>query len=289
MSCVLEFQGVERVMERGRTPKISVRGVSKTFPGRCGPVPGGRGVTALDGIDLDVHDGEFFCLLGPSGCGKTTLLNILAGFERPSAGEVLIDGVPVSRPHPKRITIFQEYALLPWRSVLGNVEFGLEVAGVPQLERRRVALELIELVGLRGYEGRMPWELSGGMRQRVAVARALAVDPDVLFMDEPFGALDAMTRLRMEEELARIWVEKRKTIVFVTHDIDEAIYLADRVGVMTSQPGRIKRVVEIPLGRPRDRMSFDFVKIKVEIQAEFELIPRSTFVTAACAWGTGAV
>ncbi len=273
-------------MERGRTPKISARSVSKTFASRCGSVPGSRGITALDGVDFDIYDGELFCLLGPSGCGKTTLLNILAGFERPSTGEVLIDGVPVSKPHPKRVTIFQEYALLPWRSVLGNVEFGLEVAGLPQFERRRVALGLIELVGLRGYEGRMPWELSGGMRQRVAVARALAVDPDIFFMDEPFGALDALTRLKMEEELTRIWLEKRKTIVFVTHDIDEAIYLADRVGVMTSHPGRIKRVVEIPLGRPRDRTSFDFIKIKVEIQAEFELVPGSAFVAVACAQGT---
>lgn len=262
----------------GSAPKIRIRGVSKTFAGNHQSVAGGGDLTALQGVDLEVRDGEFFCLLGPSGCGKTTLLNLLAGYDRPSSGEILIDGVPVVKPHPRRITIFQEYALLPWRTVLGNVEFGLELAGVPRAARRRTAGELIRLVGLEGFEGRMPWELSGGMRQRVAVARALAVDPEILFMDEPFGALDAMTRLKMEEELTRIWLDKRKTIVFVTHDIDEAIYLADRVAVMTPNPGRIKRVVEIPLGRPRDRTSYDFLKIKAEIYGEFELARRQPFI-----------
>ena len=218
---------------------------------------------ALEEINLEIYEGEFLCLLGPSGCGKTTLLNIMAGFERPSSGSVLIDGVEVDKPHPKRITIFQEYALLPWRSVLGNVEFGLEMARVPKKERQVKARELLKLVGLADVESKMPRELSGGMRQRVAVARSLAVDPDILFMDEPFGALDALTRIRMEEELAGIWLEKKKTIVFVTHDIDESVYLADRIVVLSALPGRIREIIPIDSGRPRDRTSIEFIRLKI--------------------------
>jgi len=246
--------------------KIKVCSVSKQWPSAAGeqglrePSP-----AALEAVDLDIYEGEFLCLLGPSGCGKTTLLNILAGFEQPSSGRVLIDGEAVEKPHPKRITIFQEYALLPWRTVLGNVEFGLEMAQVPKEERRRKAREMLDLVGLNGVEGRMPWELSGGMRQRVAVARSLAVDPDVLFMDEPFGALDALTRIRMEEELVRIWLQKKKTIVFVTHDIDEAVYLADRIAVFSALPGRIREIIPAFAGRPRDRTGFDFVRLREKV------------------------
>jgi NitT/TauT family transport system ATP-binding protein len=253
--------------------KIQICSVSKHWSGAAGQ-PGAQetnDLAALEDVDLEVYEGEFLCLLGPSGCGKTTLLNILAGFERPSSGRVLIDGVVVERPHPKRITIFQEYALLPWRSVLGNVEFGLEMARVPKKERQRQAQELIDWVGLAGVEGKMPWELSGGMRQRVAVARSLAVDPDILFMDEPFGALDALTRIRMEEELVRIWLQKKKTVVFVTHDIDEAVYLADRIVVFSACPGRIQEIILAPADRPRDRTSFDFIRLREKAFAALTL------------------
>jgi NitT/TauT family transport system ATP-binding protein len=253
--------------------KIKVSSVSKQWSVAAGKqgLHEGQRFAALEDVSLEVYEGEFLCLLGPSGCGKTTLLNILAGFERPTSGSVLIDGAPVEKPHPRRITIFQEYALLPWRTVLGNVEFGLEMARVPKQQRRRKAKELLDLVGLTGAEGKMTWELSGGMRQRVAVARSLAVDPDVLFMDEPFGALDALTRIRMEEELVRIWLQKKKTIVFVTHDIDEAVYLADRIVVFTALPGRIREIIPASAGRPRDRTGFDFVRLREKVFAALSL------------------
>jgi NitT/TauT family transport system ATP-binding protein len=260
--------------------KIKVCSVSKHFtaaPGDKGKL-GGSDFAALEEINLEIYDGEFVCLLGPSGCGKTTLLNILAGFERPSSGSVLIDGEAVGKPHPKRITIFQEYALLPWRTVQDNVEFGLEIAGVPKKVRSQKVMELLEMVGLTGVEAHLPWELSGGMRQRVAVARSLAVDPDILFMDEPFGSLDAITRMEMEEEITRIWQEENKTIVFVTHDIEEAIYLADRIAIMSHQPGRIDNVIRVNLGRPRDRTSADFLSIRDKIYDEFKLKIRKPFV-----------
>lgn len=246
--------------------KMKVRSVNKQWPERRGgDRKAGEEIAVLKEIDLDIHEGEFLCLLGPSGCGKTTLLNILAGFERPSSGSVLIDDAASDGPHPKRITIWQDYALFPWRTVLGNVEFGLEMTATPKAERRRKAKELLELVGLTGEEKKMTWELSGGMRQRVAVARSLAVDPDVLFMDEPFGALDALTRIKMEEELIRIWQRKRTTIVFVTHDIDEAVYLADRIAVFTALPGRILQIIPAPAGRPRDRTTLDFIRLREKV------------------------
>lgn len=256
-------------------PSVKIRActVSKHFTA----VPGdkallmGAAAAVLEDVNLEIYEGEFVCLLGPSGCGKTTLLNILAGFERPSSGRVLIDGEAVEKPHPKRITIFQEYALLPWRTVQGNVEFGLEIAGVPKKERSRKVEELLELVGLTGVETRLPRELSGGMRQRVAVARSLAVDPDILFMDEPFGALDALTRIKMEEELVRIWLQKKKTVVFVTHDIDEAVYLADRIVVFSALPGRIREIIPAVSGRPRDRTSLDFVRLREKVFAALAL------------------
>jgi len=253
--------------------KIKVCAVSKKWPLAAGErgLAENKNLAALESVDLEIYEGEFLCLLGPSGCGKTTLLNILAGFERPSSGHVLIDGEVVQKPHPKRITIFQEYALLPWRSVLGNVEFGLEMARVPKKERQGKARELLELVELTGAESMMPRELSGGMRQRVAVARSLAVDPDILFMDEPFGALDALTRIRMEEELVRIWLQKKKTIVFVTHDIDEAVYLADRIAVFTVLPGRIREIIPDAAGRPRDRTGYDFVRLREKVFASLSL------------------
>ncbi|MEU0395487.1 ABC transporter ATP-binding protein [Streptomyces sp. NPDC006208] len=226
------------------TAKISFRGISKTFP-----VKGGhRDVIALDGIDLDIAAGEFTVIVGPSGCGKSTLLDLLGGLSRPTSGEILLDGEPVTGPGLDRGIVFQQYALLPWRTALGNVEFGLEATGVPRRERSGRARDYLALVGLTGFEDRHPHELSGGMRQRVAIARSLAYDPDVLLMDEPFAALDAQTRESLQDELLRIWQRTGKTIVFITHGIDEAVRLGQRVAVLTSRPGRIKEIVPIGLG-----------------------------------------
>ncbi|MFD4137767.1 MULTISPECIES: ABC transporter ATP-binding protein [unclassified Streptomyces] len=226
------------------TAKISFRGISKTFP-----VKGGHpDVTALDGIDLDIAAGEFTVIVGPSGCGKSTLLDLLGGLSRPTGGEILLDGEPVTGPGLDRGIVFQQYALLPWRTALGNVEFGLEATGVPRRERAGRARDYLALVGLTGFEDRHPHELSGGMRQRVAIARSLAYDPDVLLMDEPFAALDAQTRESLQDELLRIWQRTGKTIVFITHGIDEAVRLGQRVAVLTSRPGRIKEIVPIGIG-----------------------------------------
>lgn len=246
--------------------KIEVKGVTKSFQSRKKAEQ-----RVLNDVHLEIYEGEFVCLLGPSGCGKTTLLNLLAGFEKPSTGTVSIDGRQVKGPHPKHITIFQNYGLFPWRDVLKNVEYGLEVDGVPAAERRQKAMEYVKMVGLENFVNHHPAELSGGMQQRVAIARALAVDPDIIFMDEPFGALDAITRIKMQDEIERIWLEKHKTIVFVTHDIDEAVYLADRVVVMTPHPGKISKIINIELGRTRNRNHWDFIKYRDQIFMEFSL------------------
>ena len=234
------------------TPKIEFEQVRKTFLARARsarhrrPDRGADGeFTALDGVDLSIEAGEFVVVVGPSGCGKSTLLDLLGGLSRPTGGRILLDGQPVSRPGLDRGIVFQQYALLPWRTALGNVEFGLEATRVPRRERAAHAREYLELVGLTGFEGRHPHELSGGMRQRVAIARSLAYDPDVLLMDEPFAALDAQTRESLQDELLRIWQRTGKTVVFITHGIEEAVYLGQRVAVMTSRPGRIKQVVPI--------------------------------------------
>src|SRR3954466_13693890 len=223
------------------TAKISVRGVSKVFSAR------GREVTALHDVSLDVHSGEFLVIVGPSGCGKSTLLDLLGGLGTVSAGEIRIDDRPVTGPGPDRGIVFQQYALLPWRTALSNIEFGLEAAGASPRGRAERARHFLDLVGLSGFADRYPHELSGGMKQRVAIARSLAVDPDVLLMDEPFAALDAQTRESLQDELLRIWEHTGKTIVFITHGIEEAVYLGQRVAVMTSRPGRIKQVVDVPL------------------------------------------
>jgi NitT/TauT family transport system ATP-binding protein len=223
------------------TAKIVFENVGKTFTAR------GRTVTALQDINLDVRDGEFLVIVGPSGCGKSTLLDLLGGLSEISTGRILVDGKPVTGPGLDRGIVFQQYALLPWRTAQGNVEFGLEAKGVSRRERVAKAREYLDLVGLTGFHDRYPHELSGGMKQRVAIARSLAFDPDVLLMDEPFAALDAQTRDGLQDELLRIWEKTGKTIVFITHGIEEAVYLGQRVAVLTSRPGRIKQVVDVPI------------------------------------------
>jgi NitT/TauT family transport system ATP-binding protein len=222
-------------------PKIRFENVGKTFSAR------GRTVTALQDIDLDVRDGEFLVIVGPSGCGKSTLLDLHGGLSEISSGRILVDGKPVTGPGLDRGIVFQQYALLPWRTAQGNVEFGLEAKGAGRRERVAKAREYLDLVGLSGFHDRYPHELSGGMKQRVAIARSLAYDPEVLLMDEPFAALDAQTRDGLQDELLRIWEKTGKTIVFITHGIEEAVYLGRRVAVLTSRPGRIKQVVDVPI------------------------------------------
>lgn len=226
--------------------RIELIDVSKSF------VDARRGRTlALDRISIAIKDGEFVCLLGPSGCGKSTILNLVAGFEQATSGQVLLGGSSVTRPGPDRGMVFQEPMLFPWLNVLDNVTFGPRMAGAAREDYLEAADRYLQLVGLRGFERHHSWELSGGMRQRVALARAWISNPKVLLMDEPFAALDAQTRLLMQELLVRIWEETRTTVVFVTHDVEEAIYLADRVLVMTSRPGLIKDEINVPFGRPR--------------------------------------
>ncbi len=236
-------------------------------------------VTALKHFDLQVARGEFVSLVGPSGCGKSTFLNIALGLLRPDEGDVHLDGKRILGPGPERAMVFQEFGLLPWRTVLANVELGLELKGVPSAERHRRALALVHAVGLRGFERHYPHELSGGMKQRVGLARALATEPEVLLMDEPFAALDAQTRDLMQAELLQIWEQSRKTVLFVTHSIEEAAYLSDRVIVMSARPGRTKGVIPVRLPRPRDyemRLSpaFNELKLKIWNALKEELLPR---------------
>ncbi len=236
---------------------VSIRDLGKAFPKDDGTV-----TQALADVNLDIQDQEFICMVGPSGCGKTTLLRIIAGLETPTAGEVTVDGNAVIGPDPKRGMVFQEYSLFPWRRVIDNVAFGLEMKGVGKEERRKTADHYIDMVGLSQFRNAYPFELSGGMRQRVAIARALANDPDVLLMDEPFGALDAQTRNRMQRELLSLWAETKQTIVFVTHSVDEAVYLADRIVVLSQRPGTVREIISIPWSRPRDRTSAEFAEVR---------------------------
>ena len=240
-------------------PKIQVQRVTRTFG------PPGRAIPALAEVDLDVAERELVCLLGPSGCGKSTLLNIIAGFLPPSSGTVLVDGHAVTGPAPERGVVFQEYALFPWLTVTGNVEFGLRLRARPAAERRRTVDRYLDLVGLRAHADKYPTQLSGGMKQRVAIARALANDPAVILMDEPFGALDAQTRETLQDELSKIQRVEHKTILFVTHSIREAVYLADRVVVMTSVPGRIRQIFPIKLPEVRDRFAPEFTQYESDI------------------------
>jgi NitT/TauT family transport system ATP-binding protein len=242
---------------------IQGRSVNHTFrPPNRGPV------RALHGFDIDVNEGEFLSIVGPSGCGKSTFLNVLLGLIKPDSGDLRMHGKPIVGPGPDRAMVFQEFGLLPWRTVQNNVELGLELKRTPPAQRRDISRQLIEMVGLTGFEGHYPHELSGGMKQRVGLARALATDPDVLLMDEPFAALDAQTRDLMQAELLRIWQAAKKTVLFVTHQIEEAIYLSDRVMVMTKRPGRAKKLFCIDLARPRDyemRVTPEFNELKLEI------------------------
>jgi NitT/TauT family transport system ATP-binding protein len=220
----------------------------------------GQSMSVLENINLEVFEGEFVCVLGPSGCGKSTLLSTMAGFLTPTSGEVRIDGDVVRGPDPRRIFVFQERGVFPWLTVEGNIGFGL--SKLPRTERTQRIEHYVKMVGLEGFEKSYPHELSGGMKQRVEVARALAVNPDVMFLDEPFGALDSITRMVMRGELLRIWHAERKTILFVTHDIDEAVQLADRVVVMSARPGRIQQIVPIDIAHPRDISSPRYLELR---------------------------
>lgn len=226
---------------------------------------------ALKDVSFEVEKGEFICLLGPSGCGKSTLLNVMAGFEKAESGSVIIDGKHVTEPSVKHVTIFQNYGLLPWRTVLKNIELGLESKIKNKTARKELAQKYIQLVDLEKFETAHPNQLSGGMQQRVSIARALAVNPDILFMDEPFGALDAMTKIKLQNDIYKIAKTENKTVIFVTHDIEEAVYLADRIVVMTPNPGKIKTILNVKLPTDRDRTSSDFIEIRDRVFKAFDM------------------
>ena len=238
---------------------VSLRNLCMRFAGKRN----GDSIQVLENINAEVVEGEFVCLVGPSGCGKSTLLNIVAGFLEPTSGEVLVEGNPVRGPDPRRIFVFQENGVFPWLNVSDNICFGLRRQ--TRQERNRILAHYIDMVGLNGFERAYPRELSGGMKQRVEIARALAASPDIIYMDEPFGALDFMTRLKMRADLVRIWQSEKKTILFVTHDIEEAVQLADRVLVMSNRPATIQKIVEIDLPRPRDLDSPGYLEKRDQI------------------------
>jgi NitT/TauT family transport system ATP-binding protein len=252
---------------------IEIQGLSKHYR------DGDSVVQALDDVNLTVQDNEFITLLGPSGCGKTTLLRAVAGLNRQSAGSIKVDGWDVQGPSPERAMVFQNFALLPWATVIDNIAFGLTMAGVGKKQRRDEARELAHLVGLTGFENARPAQLSGGMQQRVGLARALAVKPKMFLMDEPFGALDEQTKRVMQDVLLDIWERQRTTVLFVTHSIDEAVLMADRVVVMSPRPGRIHKVVDVPLPRPRTR--------EVEMQPEFLSMKADLWETVAALGNLG--
>ena len=247
--------------------RLLIEEVSRVYPGAHGRPP----TRALDPTTLAVADNDFICVLGPSGCGKSTLLRIVAGLDRPSGGRVLLDGAPVAGPGADRGMVFQSYTLFPWLTVEENIRFGLREQGLPEAEQRRIAAHYVARVGLKGFERHLPKMLSGGMQQRTALARALANDPKILLLDEPFGALDNQTRALMQELLLGIWETDRKTVLFVTHDIDEAIFMANRVAVMTARPGRIKRDIAVTLPHPRHytlKTTAEFSAYKAELTEE---------------------
>lgn len=246
---------------------IEIKDVSKIYE------RDGEPFHALSHVSLEIEKGEFICLLGPSGCGKTTLLSMLAGFELPDSGKIIVGGEDVIEPVPNRVTIFQHYGLLPWQTVEKNVMLGLLAKKVPRAKAREIARKYIDLVGLSGFEQVHPAQLSGGMQQRVSIARGLAVQPDVLFMDEPFAALDAITRLKMQDDIHRIAAEEGITVVFVTHDIEEAVVLADRIVVLTPNPGQVKEVVPVELGPDRLRTGDDFLAVRDHVFDVFGMKP----------------
>jgi NitT/TauT family transport system ATP-binding protein len=242
--------------------KISFQDLVKTY------LLKGSVFTALDHVSLDIQDREFVAVVGPSGCGKSTLLGMAAGLIEPTSGKVLVDGAQVTKPGPDRGVIFQQYALFPWLTVRGNVEFGLKLESLPAEERKRRAQHAIELVGLADFADALPKTLSGGMKQRCAIARAYAVDPEVLLMDEPFGALDALTRVQLQDQLLDTWSQEKRTVMFITHDVDEAVYLANRVVVMAARPGRIQQIIDVDLPYPRTeemRLSPEFSRIRNDV------------------------
>jgi len=238
--------------------KIKIQNIKKTFEG-------GNKVVALKDVNLDINENEFAVILGPSGCGKSTLLYLLAGFEKPTSGKIILNEKIIKKPGPDRGFVFQDFALYPWKTVLKNITFGLELKGVSKKEAEKESMKYIKMVGLEGFEHAYPHTLSGGMKQRVGIARALVYRPEVLLMDEPFGALDAQTRKQMQIELEKIWEQTQKTVVFVTHSVIEAVYLADKVFVMTARPGKVKGVVEVNLPRPRDYTDENFLKVREKI------------------------
>ena len=249
---------------RGSTG-LEIRGLTKIFNSNKGQT------VALSDINLEVGPGELTCLIGESGCGKSTLLQIVAGFESPTEGEVLMGDQPITGPDHKRGVVFQESSLLPWLNVEQNIGLGLEIRGSSR-NRHELVSRFVEIMSLKGFEHHYPMQLSGGMAQRVAIARALVNDPEILLLDEPFGALDAFTRMRLQDEFVRIWERERYTTIFVTHDIDEAVYLGTRVIALSPRPGRIARVFNIHLRRPRDRTSAEFIRLRGMIAKEFMML-----------------
>lgn len=246
-------------------PVIKIRDLKKTFKSNNGGV-----IEAVAHVNFDVSENDFVCIVGPSGCGKSTLLRMVAGLETITSGRITYRGEDVSKPRKEIGMVFQEYSLLPWRNVIDNVALGPEFLGVPRQERYDKAMDYLRIVGMEAFSHSFPHELSGGMRQRVAIIRALANDPDVLFMDEPFGALDAHTRILLQKELLRIWENHRKTILFVTHSVDEAIYLADRIMVMSARPGRIIDIIDVNMDRPRHRSDPIYGQLAEQILAVLE-------------------
>lgn len=243
-------------------PMISLSGVTKNYETARGTI------VSLDNVDLEVGKGEFITLVGASGCGKTTILNLIGGLLQPTGGHVVVDGREVNGPGPDRGVIFQQYALFPWLNAIQNVAFGLQLQGMGKRERLEVAQRYLDLVGLGDFAKALPKELSGGMKQRCAIARAYAVNPSILLMDEPFGALDALTRVQMQDDLLHTWEQERRTAVFITHDVDEAVYLASRVVVMSPRPGRISQIIDVPLQYPRTeevRLSSEFADLRARV------------------------
>ena len=245
---------------------LEIKNVTKAFKDK----------SVLDDVSLNIEKGEFICLLGPSGCGKSTLLNAMAGFLKPTSGEIKIENQIVQKPSMKYVTIFQNYGLLPWRTVQKNVELGLETQKYSKEKKAQIASHYLKMVGLEHAAKKRPAQLSGGMQQRVAIARALAVEPDILFMDEPFGALDAITRMKLQTDILEIAQDTKKTVVFVTHDIEEAVFLADRIVIMSANPGRIKALLTVQLPKHRDRTSNDFLMIRDKVYEIFNMKSHET-------------